>query len=89
MFISKQSNWFKTKDITKSSFKFFLRVYKNQALCESRNETERDWYVFCPPGAYCTVGKRDEQILRNYNSADECCDIGSKEVREAEFRVPM
>lgn len=89
MFISKQSNWFKTKDITKSSFKFFLRVYKNQALCESRNETERDWYVFCPPGAYCTVGKRDEQILRNYNSADECCDIGSKEVREAAFRVPM
>lgn len=34
MFISKQYNWFKTKDRTKCSFKYFLRVYNNQAWCE-------------------------------------------------------
>ena len=50
-------------------------------MWNSRKEAEHDRHGYCPPRTYCTLGKRDKQVVRNYDDADECHDMGGKDIQ--------
>ena len=47
-------------------------------MWNSRKKAEHDQHGYCPPGTYCILGKKDRQIVRNYD-VDECHNTEGKE----------